>query len=120
MNGLPIVDVNIGNEQYKFVLDTGASYCVFHTSFLNSFDVKPDDKGLFNAPTITCGGAKVIDAVSQIADLSVIKESFGASGIIGYQLLKDYVSHFDLHRGRFVYIFNSIIGNKCFNCLMGN
>lgn len=93
MGIVPMMDVTINGNDYKFVFDTGASYCVFNTDFNDIFDIQPDEKGLFKAPLIKCGSVGILEATSQVADLSAIKDNFGASGIIGYPLLKDYISN---------------------------
>ena len=97
---LPVIDVDIDNEKYKFVLDTGANTCLLDAAFgAKGFKASDAAPGLVDIPRISALGREYSDTAAVITDISAIKAKVEVSGVIGYQILKDNVSFFDFAAG---------------------
>ena len=97
---LPVINVNIDDENYRFILDTGANTCLLDDSFKEKgFKVSDDTPGLVQIPLISALGHEYSDIMAVITNISSIKEKVEVSGVIGYQILKDHISYFDFAAG---------------------
>ena len=101
---LPVVEVCIGEESYKFVLDTGANTCMLENSFKEkNFPAVNAASAVVRIPKITALGKEYSDVMAVITDMSAIQSKLPVSGVIGYQILKDGISYFDFEAGK-IYI----------------
>lgn len=98
---LPVIDACIGEEEYKFVLDTGANTCMLDDSF-RSKGVKAlnEAAGVVQIPSVSALGGEYSNVMAVITNMAAIKAKVDVSGVIGYQVLKDYISHFDFEAGK--------------------
>lgn len=98
---LPVVDVCIGEESYKFVLDTGANTCMLEDSFKQKdFPAVNAASTVVQIPKMTALGKDYSDVMAVITDMSAIQSKLPVSGVIGYQILKDGISYFDFEEGK--------------------
>jgi hypothetical protein len=98
---LPVIDVCIGEESYKFVLDTGANTCMLDDSFKQKgFKVLNETAGVVQIPTVSALGGEYRDTMAVITNMAAIKAKVDVSGVIGYQILKDCISYFDFVAGK--------------------
>lgn len=99
---LPVVELEIQQKPYRFVLDTGANH------FAMDRTVTPVeficDSGDADAPhcipSLTFAGMEYQNLTGMVTDLSAVRDALQVDGIIGYQLLKDYVCCFDYENER--------------------
>lgn len=98
---LPVIDVCIGEDRCRFVLDTGANTCMLDESFRQSgLPVLNEGAGLVRIPRLAALGGEYRDVTAVITNMASIKARADVSGVIGYQVLKDCVSFFDFQAGR--------------------
>ena len=98
---LPVVDVFIGEESYKFVLDTDANTCMLEDSFKEKdFLAVNAASAVVQIPKMTALGKEYSDVMAVITDMSAIQSKLPVSGVIGYQILKDGISYFDFEEGK--------------------
>ena len=98
---LPVVDVSIGEESYKFVLDTGANTCMLEDSFKEKgFPAGNAASAVVQIPKMTALGKEYSDVMAVVTDMSAIQSKLPVSGVIGYQILKDCISYFDFEEGK--------------------
>ena len=98
---LPVIDACIGEEEYKFVLDTGANTCMLDDSFRSKgFKALNEAAGVVQIPSVSALGGEYSNVMAVITNMAAIKAKVDVSGVIGYQVLKDYISHFDFETGK--------------------
>ena len=98
---LPIIDVRVGKDDYKLVLDTGANTCMLDDSFKQKgFKVLNEAAGVVQIPTVSALGGEYSDIIAVITNMVAIKAKVDVSGVIGYQILKDCSSYFDFEAGK--------------------
>lgn len=97
MESLPVVEVEIVGEQYRFVLDTGANTCLLGTALRNRFPVQPVDgaPNVFTIPSVSLQNRPYSNIVSVFTDISAIQSKVSVDGVIGYHLLSPQRSYFD-------------------------
>lgn len=98
---LPLVELEIGGEAFRFILDTGANHYVFdQTRAPMQLLSAPDENGLRSIPSLVFAGEEYRDISGLVTDLSSVREAVPADGIIGYQVLNGHICCFDFENGR--------------------
>lgn len=97
MLALPVVEIEIGGEQYSFVLDTGANTCLLGTALQDRLHVLPVDgaPNVFNIPSVSLQNRPYSNVVSVFTDITAIQNEVSVDGVIGYQILSPQRSYFD-------------------------
>lgn len=92
---LPVIDVNVLDNVYQFVLDTGANTCLLDKSFgIDSLKVIDEVNGIVQIK-VTALGSEYSDVTAVMHNIDDIKLKVPVSGVIGYQVLKNRLSFFD-------------------------
>jgi len=98
---LPVISVSVGEEKYKFVLDTGANTCMLDDSFRQkSYTALNEAAGVVQIPSVSALGGEYSNLMAVITNMAAIKAKVDVSGVIGYQVLKDCTSYFDFEAGK--------------------
>lgn len=96
---LPIAELKIQQKIYHFVLDTGANQFVMNqaTAPMETICSSSDIDAPQNIKTLEFAGKKYNNIHGIVTDLSPLRKKLhvDVDGIIGYQLLKEYVCCFD-------------------------
>ncbi len=89
MDTLPIINLEILNKEYRFVLDTGANTCLLDESFKDNKDIVPksEESSLLLIPCVNVSGLEFKEVSAVISDISSIKKKVNIDGVIGYQIL---------------------------------
>ena len=97
MEALPVVDIEIDGEQYKFVLDTGANTCLLGIELQNQVPVQPveDAPNIFKIPSVSLQNRPYSDVLSVFTDISAIQSKVAVDGVVGYHILSAQRSYFD-------------------------
>jgi hypothetical protein len=102
---LPIVEVEIQEKSYRFVLDTGANQfamdqAVAPMDVIDDSSDFADDEAPHCIRSLRFAGREYQNITGMVTDLTSVREALHVDGIIGYQLLKDYICCFDYRAGR--------------------
>lgn len=102
MEALPVVEVEISGEQYRFVLDTGANTCLLEPALQGRLPVQPMEgsPNVFNISSVSLQNRPYSNIVSVFADISAIQNKVSVEGVIGYQILSPQRSYFDFPSGK--------------------
>lgn len=94
---LPIVELEIHQRTYRFVLDTGANHFVMDQAAapMEAIGSSADKEAPQNIKSLRFAGKEYNNITGIVTDLSSLRNMLHVDGIIGYQLLKDYVCCFD-------------------------
>lgn len=97
MEALPVIEIEIGKERYRFVLDTGANTCLLGTALQDRLPVQPveDTPNIFNILSLSLQQRSYSSIMSVFADISAIQNKVSVDGVIGYQILSPQRSYFD-------------------------
>lgn len=97
MEALPVVGIEIGGEQYPFVLDTGANTCLLGTALRDRVPVQPmdDAPNLFRISSVSLQNRRYSSIAAMFTDISAIQSEVSVEGVIGYQVLSPQRSFFD-------------------------
>ena len=97
MEALPVVEIKIGDGQYRFVLDTGANACLLGKALQELLPVQPVEgaPNVFHIPLVSLENHEYRDVASVFADISAIQSKVSVDGVIGYQILSSQRSYFD-------------------------
>lgn len=97
MEALPVVEIGIDGEHYRFVLDTGANTCLLGSALQDRFPVQPvkDTPNVFNISSVSLQKRQYSDITSVFADISAIQSKVSVDGVIGYHVLSAQRSYFD-------------------------
>lgn len=98
---LPIVELEIQQKTYRFVLDTGANHFVMDqaTAPMEAICSSSDKDEPQNIKSLHFAGKEYKNITGIVTDLSSLRNMLHVDGIIGYQLLKDHVCCFDYKNG---------------------
>jgi hypothetical protein len=99
---LPIVEVEIQEKSYRFVLDTGANHFVMDQSVapMEAICDSTDEDAPHCMKSLRFAGREYQNITGMVTDLTALREDLPIDGIIGYQLLKDDICCFDYGAGR--------------------
>lgn len=102
MELLPTVELEIGGEQYRFVLDTGANTCLLGTALRDRLSVQPVDgaPNVFQISSVSLQDRPYSGVVSVFTDISAIQSKVSVDGVIGYQILSPQRTYFDFSNQR--------------------
>lgn len=94
---LPVVEIEIGGEPYRFVLDTGANACLLGAALQGRLPVLPVDgaPNIFQISSVSLQNRRYSNIVSVFTDISAIQSKVSVDGVIGYQILSAQPSYFD-------------------------
>ena len=93
---LPVIDISCDGVPYRFVLDSGANTCLLDKTLgKEKFKVVNEASGIVQIPSVSALGREYKDIIAVMNNIDAIKAKVDVSGVIGYQVLKDYVSYFD-------------------------
>jgi predicted aspartyl protease len=99
---LPIVEIEMQDKAYRFVLDTGANQFALDQAVAPMEIICDSDDA--DAPhcikSLRFAGREYQNITGVVTDLSSVRDALHVDGIIGYQLLKDYICCFDYKAGR--------------------
>ena len=97
MEALPVVEIEIGGEPYRFVLDTGANTCLLGSALQDRLPVQAVEgtPNVFHLSSISLQNHQYRDIASVFADISAIQSKVSVDGVIGYQILSSQRSYFD-------------------------
>lgn len=98
---LPIIELEIQEKSYRFVLDTGASNFVIDQSVapMEVIGNSSDAEAPYYIKALRFAGKTYSNLTGIVTDLSAVRKALSVDGIIGYQLLKDYICCFDYKAG---------------------
>ena len=101
---LPVIEVEVADRAYDFVLDTGASVCLLSQTFkdepqLIHVSEKPP---IVTIPVIRVGKNEYKNITATISDISAIKKKVPVAGVIGYQILSPQRSILDFNNNRLI------------------
>lgn len=97
---LPVVNLEIENKNYRFVLDTGANHFVIDKGLYDNIKFTEVEDSLKSIDLIKFANNEYKNIQGLFSDLSKLREVVNVSGIIGYQLLKDSICYFDFEHSR--------------------
>ena len=97
MEALPVIEIEIDGEQYRFVLDTGANTCLLGSELQGRLPTQAMDgaPNLFTIPSVSLQNRPYSNILSVFTDISAIQNKVSVDGVIGYQLLAPQRSYFD-------------------------
>lgn len=96
---LPVINVSCEDTSYQFVLDSGANTCLLDKTLgTEKFKIVNEASGIVQIPNLSALGKTYKDVLAVMNNIDSIKAKVDVSGVIGYQILKDYVSYFDFAR----------------------
>ena len=97
MEALPVVEIEIDGEQYRFVLDTGANTCLLGAALQGRVPVQAVEgtPNIFNISSVSLQKRQYRDIASVFADISAIQSKVSVEGVIGYHILSAQRSYFD-------------------------
>ena len=97
MEVLPVVEIEIGSGQYRFVLDTGANTCLLGSALQDQFPVQPVDGApdVFTISSVSLQNRSYSNIVAVFTDISAIQNKVSVDGVIGYHILAPQRSYFD-------------------------
>lgn len=97
MEALPVVEIEIGSEQYRFVLDTGANTCLLGLALQDQFPVQPVDgtPNVCSISSVSLQNRSYSNIISVFTDISAIQNKVSVDGVIGYHILAPQRSYFD-------------------------
>lgn len=97
MEALPVIKIEIGGEQYRFVLDTGANTCLLGTHMQDRVSVQPvnGSSNVFNISSVSLQNRPYSNIISVFTDISAIQSKVFADGVIGYHILSPQRSYLD-------------------------
>lgn len=109
---LPVVELSLQDQSFRFVLDTGANGFVMDRSVapMDQLAAPTERDGLYVIPSLSFAGMEYQDVSGMVADLSAVREAVPVDGIIGYQLLRDQVCGFDFDEGQ-LYLWNGDVAS---------
>lgn len=98
---LPIVALEIQQSTFRFVLDTGANHFVMDQAAAPKEAIAPssDKDEPHSIKSLRFAGKEYKNLTGIVTDLSSLREQLHVDGIIGYQILKEYVCCFDYADG---------------------
>ena len=101
---LPVIEVEVADRAYDFVLDTGASVCLLSKSFQNAEQLSPVPgmPSLCTIPVVRVGENEYKNITATISDISAIKKKVFVEGVIGYQILSPQRSILDFNNKRLI------------------
>lgn len=91
------MELEIQQRTYRFVLDTGANHFVMDQAAapMEVIGSSADKEAPQNIKSLHFAGKEYNNITGIVTDLSSLRNMLHVDGIIGYQLLKDYVCCFD-------------------------
>ena len=97
IEALPVIEIAIDGEPYRFVLDTGANTCLLGAALQGRFPVQPVEgaPNVYSISSVAVQGRSYTNIVSVFADISAIQSKVAVDGVIGYHLLSPQRSYFD-------------------------
>ena len=97
MEILPVVEIEIDSEQYRFVLDTGANTCLLGTALQGKVPVQPveDAPNVFKISSVSLQNRPYKDILAVFTDISAIQSKVSVDGVIGYHILSEQRSYLD-------------------------
>lgn len=99
---LPVIEVEIQEKAYRFVLDTGASHFVMDQSIapMEAICNSSDADAPHCIKSLRFAGREYQNIAGMVTDLASVRNALHVDGIIGYQLLRYYICCFDYKAGR--------------------
>lgn len=103
---LPVIELTVGDRPLPFVLDTGANHFVIDRAAapMDALCPVPGQRGVYRIPALRFARAEYRDVTGLVSDLSAMRESLRAEGIIGFQLLRPRVCVFDYPNERLLVV----------------
>ena len=107
MEKLPVVTLDLAEEKYRFVLDTGANTCLLSTGLIGKIEVSPtpEPSEVHTIPLIKAGRHEYTEVSAVFTDLSHIQDQVSIDGVIGSQILSKQLTLFDFPNSA-IYLFN--------------
>lgn len=101
---LPVIKIEMANEAFNFVLDTGANTCLLGKSFLNNPDILPvsEVSNIVSVPYVRLGTNKYENITAVISDISAIQKKVSIDGVIGYQILSQQRAILDFENNQLI------------------
>lgn len=102
---LPVIEIEVIDRMYNFVLDTGANTCLLGQEFLNHPQLTPvsETSKVVNIPFVRLAGNEYPDIVAIISDISSIRKRVPVEGVIGYQILSQQRSILDFKNKKLIF-----------------
>lgn len=97
MEALPVVTLELGGREHRFVLDTGANTCLLSSELQGSVPATPmeDAPGVYTLPPVMLAGREYPGVAAVFSDISQIRDRVDVDGVIGYHVLSPQPSLLD-------------------------
>lgn len=101
---LPVINIEMANRVFDFVLDTGANTCLLGQSFRNNPNILPvsEATNIVSIPFARLGSNKYENITAVISDISAIQKKVSIEGVIGYQILSQQRAILDFRNNQLI------------------